>query len=881
MARKIYKRIGLRRDKNFSDLSDARTSLNNLLDGLVEDKTTESFISEDLNAIRNVSNIGLKVGEYRQVIGSTINFTTSDGDNKEYTPHITFQNRLDQFRVFSGNPRIGGGDGLDARYWQKDQIRVNENEGVDSGPKFDLNTVGAAHAGKDDNGTNNSNSDIFTGTTSLGPIPADQFWEQGNFDYSGKIHPQSVFTDGGVKWEGYFVPIRPGRHKFSIHTTAFCTIDFEQEKYAEDANGNQTADSVTLVGAGNTFKSWWRVGLGTELNCSNTSGAGNVITIPAYKSRHVGIGMSVKDNNGKIKFTTDQNGNRIWPKIESFTNSATNSTVNVTLTPVSGETVSVNESFTTNGDGTPNIEFFRNYGDEINMSFTTHFLKEFEKYKVRFRYFFPQNIDSLGMTRRIEFNWRPPTGSDFGNLRYSKLFSPDYDFSDSVKGTFNKFFDTSVRFGGTDWTGIGPTSGTDDYIKISSSNKVQSKYNPPTSYDNIVKATNSFNITTGSDILTMDGGTTGGIEVGNYIFAANASDTSIPEGARVTDIQINNAIVIDKPCDATKSLSCIFINHRGFVKRMLTQGKNASTYDVEVKPDSGYKTKHSCTKWGKEIRPNMLVIQQSPNINAYSYVDSVTSDTEFEMNNHSGSRLQISDWIMTYFYQARGLVDLSLDYYCGKRNFTTYGSGDPNYPGDLDTTVATAAKCKLLVGATNAGVSQLTLKDRNNINAGDKIEGFGIPTDTKIGLFPNGVNSPYVVTLVDDDGDTVFTEENTSDGATVTVSSGTESKQLCCPPTDTSPPFAATLDGLQTTATNKYLFMNGGNIIFDNLKFRFPSNAFTDSTIANRKIFKYNRNTTDDSTISQEYCTRKISLKTPGVSGNSSGNFTILCTTGN
>ena len=36
MARKIYKRLGLRRDKNFGDLSDARLSLNNLLDGLVD-----------------------------------------------------------------------------------------------------------------------------------------------------------------------------------------------------------------------------------------------------------------------------------------------------------------------------------------------------------------------------------------------------------------------------------------------------------------------------------------------------------------------------------------------------------------------------------------------------------------------------------------------------------------------------------------------------------------------------------------------------------------------------------------------------------------------------------------------------------------------------
>ena len=56
MVRKIYKRFGLRRDQNFGDLSDTRSALNNLLDGLVT-VPGDAFVSEDLEAIRNINNI--------------------------------------------------------------------------------------------------------------------------------------------------------------------------------------------------------------------------------------------------------------------------------------------------------------------------------------------------------------------------------------------------------------------------------------------------------------------------------------------------------------------------------------------------------------------------------------------------------------------------------------------------------------------------------------------------------------------------------------------------------------------------------------------------------------------------------------------------------
>ena len=72
----------------------------------------------------------------------------------------------------------------------------------------------------------------------------------------------------------------------------------------------------------------------------------------------------------------------------------------------------------------------------------------------------------------------------------------------------------------------------------------------------------------------------------------------------------------------------------------------------------------------------------------------------------------------------------------------------------------------------------------------------------------------------------------------------TDDYTLCCPPTDTSPPFIPSEDGLNTTTDHPNLKLVQGNLIFDELSIRdnsgnSPKNA-TDltgtSATANRKI---------------------------------------------
>ena len=118
---KIYKRVGIRRDQNLGDLSSSSQGLENLLDSLVDD-SDESFIISDLASIKNIFTQGLEPSGYQNIIGSSIKFTTLEGQTKSYDPRITYQNRLDKFQLFSGEPRLAGGNGLTAKYFQNDQI---------------------------------------------------------------------------------------------------------------------------------------------------------------------------------------------------------------------------------------------------------------------------------------------------------------------------------------------------------------------------------------------------------------------------------------------------------------------------------------------------------------------------------------------------------------------------------------------------------------------------------------------------------------------------------------------------------------------------------------------------------------------------------------
>ena len=165
-------------------------------------------------------------------------------------PRSTYQNRLDRFESFSGIPRLQGGDGLTAKYFNSDQIDDKESTSIHALPA----------------------DDIFSGDSG---IPDDNLWDTGNFQYTGKIHPSSVNANGGVKWEGFYVPTETAAFTFSVDSTASFSFDFEDESY-------------TGVGV-NTYREYMRVSGVTTSGCTASS-AGSTLTLDsADRHRFIGI----------------------------------------------------------------------------------------------------------------------------------------------------------------------------------------------------------------------------------------------------------------------------------------------------------------------------------------------------------------------------------------------------------------------------------------------------------------------------------------------------------------------------------------------------------------------------------------------------------------
>ena len=838
MTRKIYKRIGLRRDKNFGDLSDARSALNNLLDGLVTDDN-ESFVSEDLEPIRNISNIGLTAGQYQEVVGSTTKYTPSNGGtNLSFVPHITFQNRIDTFTVFSGEPRLSGGNGLSASYWQKDQILVNsENSSDDTEKKFDYNQD-----------TNSYASEVLAGITTFGQLPADNQWERGNFDYTGKIHPQSVLTDGGVTWEGYFVPTLTGPHTFTVDTSGYITFDFNKDGYEEDNDKVQTQASVLAVGAGNTYTEWARVGVTTTI-LGSANASTNTITIAADKSKNIGIGMSVS-GTGMLS-----SGN-IHPTVDSYEHKLDGTTTIVTLSPVTGQEFSVGVSGVS--ADTP-LTFSRNVGDQLRISQTTQYLIKRRKYRFRMRFFFPKDINTGYLRRYLNIDYNMP-GQINQDLLFYRLYSLDYSFNDASKGNFNRFLDAAVRFGGTNPIGIGgtveeaianPFIDNNSYVKVRTSDKVQAKYTPKTTLSAITRRTGVECISTvGGTVLQC--GSTGSIEVGNYVFGPNTDESTnlVEEGSRVIEIVVNNTIVLDKPAKLEATQNLKFIDHRGFVKRI--KGAASASGGSTVDFATGYKTDDT-DMWEEKLKAGMIVLttpQSGSDVPSYTRITSITDSDTIVLSNGMSNAANTE----LYIYQSRGLVDNSLITFC---------------PQTPDATPAGhITRCKVLDSTAFAFSPEGTPKNEiplvniSGLSIGLVVEGFGIPANTTITGF---------------DGNTIQLSNNLGNdiagGATVTIheSTLTGDRQLCCPPTDTSPPFVATPRGLITPDVFKHLSFTQGNVKFDELRFKLP-NTLNNETITSNdgKIKKISDTDSID---------RKIHIKTGSTQEQSNGLFYLLGTT--
>ena len=684
-----YKRIGIRRDRNLGDLQDKGLSLNNLLDGLVDGSDT--FITEDLDAIRNIFAYNLESAGYREIIGSRVQFTDNNGINIDFLPRITYQNRLDKLKIFSGIPRINGGNGLTAKYYNSNQVSENTTA-------------------------------VFSGT----PIKQDNFWEEGNFDYSGKITPEAINVNGGVEWSGYFIPTASGSHRFEIRTTALMTLEFETEGYT---SGITTYTEHSRIGLSSTF-----VGSG---------GVGNAITLATpSNTKFIGIGQSV--SNANIVVGTVVEGYNTGTGV-------------ITLTPPSGSVNAITSEIASGSS----IVFSKAIGQETQIFHSTYALEKQRRYHFRLRYYIPSSFNAINVVRNFNIDILRPNDNSDDDLRYNYLYASDYDFSQSAKGDFNIFLDNSILAGGG--ITLGSSSESSGYVKIKSTKKIDIKYSPKTSLTAITKATVSGTTTNNTKVISI--ADTSGIEIGNFIFG-----TGIPENTVVDDIVINNFIITSTASTASGTSTLTFIDHRGFVKRGV-----GSISETTLTLSSGNTT---------NLKSKMVVIGNG--VTQYTGITTTGSGTVVTV-----SPSQTVAGTPLYFYQSRGLIDEGLAAFC----------------------VPAVTRCIFASSFIPAGTATLNVVDTTGVVGGMRVLGAQFANGTTVSSFTSTqiVISIATIAAIASGGNFTVTSTPADEG----------DRSLCCPPTDTSPPFTPTENGLETKNSLESYFpnlkINGGNIKFDSL----------------------------------------------------------------
>jgi hypothetical protein len=681
MARNFSKK-GLRRDLNFIDIINPETSLNNLIDGLV-DIENESFTSVDLNPIRELRSTTMSNSDFLNIAGLAPRFVDENNILRIYKPLIKVKNRFDVAEFTIGDPQFFGGDGLTAKYFTNDQLDSD-----------------AALA-----------DNIFVGE----PEATEIFWENGNFSFISFVPISSIF--GGVSFTGYFKPTQTATWAIPISTTGFFTFEFDNGSggYNLIARKSQLEYSFTVEAAS---------GGATTLTLQSIPNARNILigdritsaTIPQFNDTDNPIFVTGIDRNTGI----------------------------ITISEPLAAPIGAGSSLT----------FIFQFGLEGgSTTFSLGILEQYQAYKIRLRFWFPnESFVTAQMTRTLNVDLTLPSGF-IDNFNYRYLYSEDYNLDpvlgDAGYGDFKLFFDNKIPFnGGT----IGGVTGISDYQSFETLGKLAITYEPPGAYNQIKKRVATLSFLEGVRPISI--GITDSIEIGNYVFGAGIAPLT-----RVNSVSINNSILLSvETISAQSNVNLTFIDHRGL-----------GAIDASATWSSGSSTISNLSPTTiSNIRVGDLVLANgSPNYNRVVTIGTTTVTTSKTFTSNPGTGVDA----VVFFYRSNGLFNDSLLTYCNNVFSAT------------------------TIVQSNSGSNTLTIDDDANLIPGQVVQfGSRIPAGTTIlSIAPSGPD--FIITL------SANITDDIPSGQLITFAPAgtTDSKEICFPPKDTSPPFTATPLGLQTT----------------------------------------------------------------------------------
>ena len=830
MALKIYQKFGLRRDKNLEDLSNPVSALSNVLDNITDDE----FTAEDLGVIKGIYSAGLEQGTFLEVGGSAEESTDSDGRTAPLTPYISYQNRLDLSTLYAGTPRIYGGDGPNAKYYDFSQV---ENP-LPTDP------------------TINTGMWIVSNGVVTEPIAEDQFWEKGGFSWDRKLHEKSANVGGGIEWEGYYVPTGTGFHNFSVSTTGCWTFDFQKSDYSNAFIPNTDWDTknTTAQGANNTgiysnqltdthstvYKNYAFVTPEVDISCTRYNNETLQIVNQSDYNK-IAIGMTC------INDTYIEGGTQ-GAKVSEYTTS--NGRIKLSDTLVDGSTNASPVKGSGTFSGAQTIKFKQGADQSTNAQWRVDYpLVKGVPYRIKFRYFTPQYWDTNRSERFYNVIESIPNGGNQSSLNYRKLYSLTYDFSEKAKGSFNKFLDTSILYGG------GETGGTNhsNYITIMTDKKIDVQYDPinltlSNDYDSsyyggkrypykkIVLWTGTADVVQGTTTMSIDN--TSGIEVGNYIYDYSwGSDPdkntqnwqrAIADGTRIIEVITNSSIVLDSPFTQTSSTEFKIIEHRGHIGRLIGKCTSGSDTLSLIHYNGPSQNIYTPSGSGLTYKSKMIVVGEHLPINTQIKLRPTTPGSITLTQNATSTQFEQQ----FYIYDYQGLTNDSMLAFCEPGGNITQNNCilvsdqtqvDNNLDGSPD------GNTDVLVGSYKIGVdSSVSNVTFGNIfadsNAGSRVLGYYFAENTRV-IAKDGNSTPRTITLNNATSKLLKAGNN----FTVTTAPATAGdKSLCCTPKDTAPPFAANDDGMETVLNHETLDVFSGNVKFDNIRATIKSDQIVE-----------------------------------------------------
>ena len=224
---KKYIKFGLRADKNLSDLSNSDLGISNILNdissNLNKDGQKTGFGLEDIGPLRGLRNTGalarnvafgselesgtpdgqsndladLSGSEVQFIVSTLTELTTSPGQKLNIEPMLTMQDYIDNSKSILGDPPwLSGGNGPLCEFVPSDRINpavITKDITGDSA----AGAVGSL-----------LNTQIFSTSTSESDdygdiIKGEDFWDNGQFSFPGKLHPTFRNKFGLIQWTGY------------------------------------------------------------------------------------------------------------------------------------------------------------------------------------------------------------------------------------------------------------------------------------------------------------------------------------------------------------------------------------------------------------------------------------------------------------------------------------------------------------------------------------------------------------------------------------------------------------------------------------------------------------------------------------------------------